>query len=251
MMIKLYNKNAENFALVWIGIYVVLCILADNVSGSIGIQKVITAPFCFVFAMVLFFFIRKYDLCETVGLCRFQGDVKRYLFFIPLALLCTTNVWWGVRLNVSIGETILYVISMLFVGFIEEIIFRGFLFTAMCKRNVKVAMLVSSATFGLGHIVNLLNGRELIATLSQVCYAMAIGYVFTVVFYKGKSLWPCIITHSVINCLSVISNSGDLSEAEKMIPRVFLCVVSLAYAWYLVKVEKGNSNEEEAKSDCV
>ena len=77
---------------------------------------------------------------------------------------------------------------MLNIGFLEEIIFRGFLFKMMEKNNVKTAIIVSSITFGIGHIVNLLNGAELIPTLLQVCYAIAIGYMLVMVFYKSKSI---------------------------------------------------------------
>lgn len=61
---------------------------------------------------------------------------------------------------------------MINVEFIEEIIFRGFLFKMMEKDNVKRAIIVNEITFGIGHIVNLLNGEELIPTLMQICYAI-------------------------------------------------------------------------------
>ena len=91
---------------------------------------------------------------------------------------------------------------MINVGFIEEVIFRGFLFKMMAKENVKRAMIVSALTFGTGHIVNLLNGAELVSTIMQVCYAVCLGYLFVVVFYKSKFLIPCIVIHGVINSLA-------------------------------------------------
>ena len=36
--------------------------------------------------------------------------------------------------------------------------FRGLLFTAIAKDNVKSAVVISSVTFGIGHIINLFNG---------------------------------------------------------------------------------------------
>ena len=92
--------------------------------------------------------------------------------------------------------------TMINVGFIEEVIFRGFLFKMMAKENVKRAMIVSALTFGTGHIVNLLNGAELVSTIMQVCYAVCLGYLFVVVFYKSKFLIPCIVIHGVINSLA-------------------------------------------------
>ena len=37
-----------------------------------------------------------------------------------------------------------------------------------------------------GHIVNLINGADLIPTLMQVCYAMATGYMLVIIFSVDK-----------------------------------------------------------------
>ena len=86
---------------------------------------------------------------------------------------------------------------MINIGFIEEIIFRGFLYKMMEQDNVKTAIIVSSITFGIGHIINLLNGATLIPTLMQICYAISTGYLFVIIFYKSKSIIPCIIFSEV------------------------------------------------------
>ena len=79
----------------------------------------------------------------------------------------------------------------------------------MEKNNTKNAIIVSSITFGLGHIVNLLNRAALIPTLLQVCYAATIGYMLVMVFYKSKSIISCIIFHTVFNALSIFSYSNS------------------------------------------
>lgn len=241
-MKKLYDKNELNFALVWIGIYVVLLSVGDSISETLGIAKIVTAPLSIVLTLIVYFWVSKNEVKEKYGLCAFEGNIKKYLYFVPLALLASTNLWWGVRLNLTLLETILYVISMLCVGFLEEVIFRGFLFKAICKTNVKQAIIISSVTFGIGHIVNLLNGSDVSETLLQICHAVAIGFLFTVIFYKGKSLWPCIIIHSVINSLSAFANTQDAPAWRGIAGSVFLCVVSLAYAVYII-----NKTKEEKK----
>ena len=178
------------------------------------------------------------DLKEKYGICPFQESAKQYLFFIPLVLLASTNLWWGVRLKYTPAETALYVISMLCVGFLEEVIFRGFLFKALCRTNVKQAVVISSVTFGIGHIVNLLNGRDIPETILQICYAVAIGFLFTILFLRGKSLWPCILTHSAINSLSAFANDGGAPAWHGIAGSAFLCLVSLAYVWYILRATK-------------
>ena len=100
---------------------------------------------------------------------------------------------------------------------------------------MKRAILISSVTFGFGHIVNLLNGRNIPETLMQVCYAVAIGFLFTILFYKGKSLWPCIITHSMMNSFSVFANENAVTIKGDIAASIFLCVVSLGYAVYILR----------------
>ena len=124
---------------------------------------------------------------------------------------------------------------MINVGFIEEIIFRGFLFKMMEKDNIKTAIIVSSVTFGIGHIVNLLNGAELIPTLLQICYAIATGYLFVIIFIKSESLFPCIVTHCLVNALSIFNIQN---ESMQYVSAIFLTLVPLIYAKYITKTIK-------------
>ena len=246
-MYHLYKKNELNFSLVWIIAYVVLFSVADSFSASFGIEKIITAPVTIVFTLLLSGFVSKHDLKEKYGLCSFNGSLRNYLYFIPLLLIMSINLWKGVTIKLSVLETALYVLSMLCVGFIEEIIFRGLLFKALCKDNLKLAIVISSVTFGMGHIVNLLNGSDLIPTLLQIAYATAIGFLFTIIFLKGKSLWPCIIAHSFVNASSAFAVENS-SLMFHIISSTVLCVVSVCYAlWILRKTKQAGENENIIK----
>ncbi len=160
---------------------------------------------------------------------------KKFLYFLPLLLIVSVNLWSGININNTAAEIVFHILTMLNVGFIEEIIFRGYLFKMMEKDNAKVAAAVSSVTFGIGHIVNLFNGAQLVPTLLQICYAVSIGYLFVVIFVKSKSIVPCIIAHSVNNSLSVFNEENTLTE---YIAPVFLIVFPLVYAAYINKSVK-------------
>ena len=149
-----------------------------------------------------------------------------------MVVIISVNLWSGFNINHSASEIIFHILTMINIGFIEELIFRGFLFRMMEKNNVKSAITVSALTFGIGHIVNLLNGAEMIPTLMQICYATAIGYLFVIIFHKSKSLVPCIITHCLVNALSIFNIENTLSI---YIAPVFLTIIPLAYAIYLNK----------------
>ena len=100
-------------------------------------------------------------------------------------------------------------------------------------RGLKRAALISSLTFGLGHIVNLLNGAALLPTLLQLCYACAIGLLFTVLFQKSGSLLPGILTHSLLNALSAFSTEGG--DIFQIISAAVLTLTALLYTLWLVK----------------
>lgn len=236
-MKKLYEKNELYFALIWIGIYVVLMSAADSISQTVGTEKLATAPVCIALTLTMYLWIRKNDLTKKYGLCGPEAGAKKYLYYLPLLLLPSVNLWHGLHLNRTPAEAALYVVSMLCVGFLEEVIFRGFLFRAICRTNVTQAVIISSVTFGLGHIINLLNGRNIPETLLQICYATAIGFLFTILFYRGKTLWPCIITHSVINSLSAFGEE-TLTRHSQVAGCVFLCLVSAGYSLYILKRTK-------------
>ncbi len=236
-MNKLYRKNELAFSIIHIVIYVVGISIADGVSASLGVEKSVTAIATVLLSLWLFLWIKKEGLTEKYGLCKSEISSGKMLFYLPLVIIVSVNLIFGVRMNMSPLETALYIISMLCVGFIEEVIFRGFLFKAMAKDNIKSAIVVSSVTFGIGHIVNLVNGSgaETLSTLLQVLYAVAIGFLFTVMFYRTKTLVPCIVTHSLVNSLSVFSDESTLTLGKELLSAGILVVVPVLYTVYVWK----------------
>ncbi len=230
-MTKLYEKSKLYFALLWIGCYVVFASLGDHFSDSLGMKKCITVPVLLGMTLTLNRWISRQGLKAELGLCPFRGNRADYLWFLPLMVLITVNLWNGVTWNFSLPETLLYIASMLLVGFLEEVIFRGLLFKAMCESGIKAAFFVSSLTFGFGHIVNLLNGATFLPTLLQILYATAIGFLFTLIVYRSKSLIPCILTHSIFNSLSAFSVEPD--TLGRILTCIALCLIPAAYSLWL------------------
>ncbi len=239
-MKKLYEKSEIWFAVAWIIGYVVLASAGDNLSADLGIEKIVTLPILTALSAILYFFVRKNGLMEKYGLCSPKLPAGKLLFYAPLLVLLTANLWYGVVLNLSPLETVLYILAMFCVGFLEELIFRGLLFQAMAKDGVKSAILVSSTTFGIGHIVNLFNGSgaELLSNLLQVVYAVAIGFAFVMLYCRTKSLIPCILTHSVFNALSAFANEAAMTPRREVISGILLAVIAGGYAVYLALAVK-------------
>ncbi|MCX4357662.1 MAG: CPBP family intramembrane metalloprotease [Oscillospiraceae bacterium] len=239
-MKKLYEKNELLFAILWIVAYVVI---AGTVRGNFGDESVIMTAVLAVFAVGIFAFVKLSHLEERYGLCKWKGKAADYWFFIPPLILMTGNLWRGIGMEYSGAAQIFAVVSMLLTGFIEEMIFRGFLFRFLLKKDpAPVAITISAVTFGIGHIVNLFTGQTSLETVIQVFYAIAWGFIFTVVFYKSGSLLICIIAHSLNNAFSKFN-----AESEDMtLVYIYMgasIVTAIIYCAYLSRKPAALKNE--------
>ncbi len=228
-MEKILKKYETIFTIGLIIIYVVANSYIMQNFGYISYQSAIVNTILSILILALIILAKQ---LKHYGITKVNNP-KKFLYFIPLCIISLFNLRNGIHINNPSGEIICHIITMINVGFLEEIIFRGFLFKMMEKDNAKTAIIVSSLTFGIGHIVNLLNGADLIPTLLQLCYAIAIGYMLVIVFYKSKSLIPCIIFHGVFNALSIFS-SGD----SNVVTTIILIAMCLGYAIYINKSDK-------------
>lgn len=236
-MKKLYEKNEQAFAIVWIVVYCVLQSFANPVNKKIGIEYSASAVFCILQTMILFTFIRKNHLQKRYGLCKSSVPACRFLYYVPLFILATGNLWNGAAVNYSLTETVCRIVCMLCVGFLEEVIFRGFLFVSIAKDNVTSAIIISSVTFGVGHLINLFNGSgmDLVNNLCQICFAIAVGFLLVTIFYRGGSLFPCMIVHSAINTFSTFANEAGITVEKHLIHLLILIFITVAYNLILIR----------------
>ncbi len=229
-MRKLYEKSEITFAILWIVIYTV-CM--GNLR-RLGDDSPILMIGLIVICALMFLCVRITGTAEYYGLTGWAKNSRVMLWFIPLWIIASINLWIGISPDYPMPGLLFAAIMMAFVGFAEELIFRGFLFKAILKGgSVKAAIIISSVTFGLGHILNLFIGQDIPETLQQVVFAVAVGFVFTMVFYKGGSLWPCILAHSLIDVTSVFS-SGDAPVLDRTI-HIVIIVLAVTYCLYLAK----------------
>ena len=232
-MKKLYDKDPVWFAVLWIVIYVLGFGNADNLSEAIVIPKLLTVLVGGILSLLLWNFFRKNNLKEAFGLCPVRGNSRDYLYYLPLIAISSVNFWNGLTLQAEFLTILLHILSMCCVAFLEEAIFRGLLFRGLCRQNITTAIWVSSLTFGVGHIVNLLMGEPVIPTLLQLVYASAIGFCYTVLFHTGGSLIPCILSHAFVNATSIFGREGDIPLL--ILTTVIQTVLSLGYGFWLLR----------------
>ena len=236
-MKKQYDKNPLTFALIWIGIYCAVQSLGNMISDRIGIYESANAVLAAVQSVFLLLWLHRYGLMKVFGLKNPTQSGKRMLFYIPLILICTRNLWNGWSMNLKPAELCFHIMLMLSVGFLEELIFRGFLFEAMAKDNLKSAVIVSSITFGLGHILNLFNGRgmNLTEVLIQIVMAVATGFLFVMIYLRSGSLIPCIAAHAFINISTAFASQNGQAMQTDLIQHGLMLLIILVYLLILSK----------------
>ena len=232
-MRKLYEKKRILFAFLWIVLY---CVVMSYLKGNFGYQSIAMLLGINAFAIGIILFIKKNHLEKECRLVSWPENTKRFLYFIPMWILATGNLWDGFALSYHGIDQVIAVLSMILVGFVEEMLFRGFLFTAMLsKEKTAVAIIVSSLTFGMGHIINLFTGQTSFETIVQMIFAISWGFILTFVCYKSGSIFPCIIAHSMIDAFSMFGADNALVD---QIYVVITIVVAIVYCIYLGKIKE-------------
>lgn len=231
-MRKLYEKREVLFAVLWIVAY---CALMAPIKGAFGYASVWMLLALAVFAAAITAFVKRNHLEKKYGLTGWPKNTRRYLYFIPMWVLATGNLWDGFSFSYQGLPLLVATLSMILIGYVEEMLFRGFLFKAILSgEKPVVAVVISALTFGMGHIVNLLAGQASLETLVQIVFAVSWGFILTMVFYKCGSMLPCIVAHAMIDAFSLYGADKPLVD--------YLCigvtlVVAVVYCLYLKKLK--------------
>ena len=239
-MKKLFDEKPVLFAVIWIVIYVVGVGTLGSVSENDTVNYAAMLGACAAIAAVLLIFAKKHGLTEYWYMQRYRGDWKQALFFLPLAVAMTFNLWTGIALpEIPAGTVLLGVAAKgILAPFLEELILRAMLYRAIAKESTRRAFWITTVTFGAGHIVNLVFGRGSLETLVQVGYALCIGFLFTVIMAAGRSILPTVIAHIAFNSLSFFGREPSQAWVGYVCIGV-LCAVCVGYGVYLLRASGG------------
>jgi membrane protease YdiL (CAAX protease family) len=149
-------------------------------------------------------FIPMYLILKEGILSRSEAGItcKDFLFYLPLAVSIGFALGWGeygvLKPGILLPEVdiqsvlILSITMILFVGLIEEFIFRSALQTVLQERfGVPVGLIAASLIFGFMH-----GGYHLPLEIIYVCFA---GIVFGLLFWTSKSLPVASLSHGITN----------------------------------------------------
>ncbi len=135
--------------------------------------------------------LKKYGIAGIV-----VGIVSGIAFYIGLRPFDYKPTIWKVLV-----EGIIYYFG---VAFVEELYVRGFLLNlvekllAKNKNKTIIAVILSSAMFGLGHIFGTL-GQPLLVIIAKVIWTISMGMYFGAIYKKTDNLWLPIILHFIID----------------------------------------------------
>jgi len=165
---------------------------------------------------ILRHFLRAYKVnWEKLGLKKFNFlPTLGYILlgFILLSIL-VTGTYWLVQLifphfNVNqpqineftkaitpIDQKISLLSLVVIPAFIEEIVFRGFVFPAFSVRfGIYWGAIITSILFGLAHF-----------QLNVIIYTLILSLILCMMYYRLRSIWPGIIFHMLNNYLAYMA----------------------------------------------
>lgn len=240
-MLNLFKKNPLTHALAWIGIYVGSVNVLDQLSTNIGLANLATSLGLFGLSLLSLRYLYKHTLFKYFGLNAItQDSVQKLLYFIPLILLGLSQFTGSLNPTLNGYQIALFVLLMVNVGFLEELIFRGFLYRAIqAKSGTNRAILISGVTFGLGHIVNLMRGMSMDNQIEQIIVAIVLGILLAKIVDITNSLLPGILFHIIFNI------SGSIMLVNPGLNTVYIfgiLIIASLYLIYLMRL-KPHRNE--------
>jgi uncharacterized protein len=156
------------------------------------------------------------------------------LLFLPVLVMVTSGLKAA-----GAGQVILFAVLTLMVGFAEEGLLRGVVLHALLPIGVRRAVVLSSVFFGIGHLINILQGASPTATVVQMIYSILLGIGFAGVRLYIGSIWPVILAHALIDFIDfgsrgfVLAPLPPITWAGAIAPIVITGIYGL-YGWWLL-----------------
>lgn len=134
--------------------------------------------------------------------------------------------------STGMGFVVLVFLVAVVPGFVEELLFRGYMQSRLLQRwHPLAAILLSALVFAVAHVDPL-----------HVCAVFPLGIWMGVVAYRAQSIWPAILCHFGNNLLSVIANQFEYDSLELGAPEMaIMAVSSLAMLVSLVLIFRKSS----------
>ncbi|MBQ7227794.1 MAG: CPBP family intramembrane metalloprotease [Clostridia bacterium] len=139
------------------------------------------------------------------------------------------------------AEWVVYIAYCIAVGLFEETAFRGLVFPLVLEKTQDkrhgpaLAVILSSSIFALVHLLNLLQGAGVSATVMQIGYTFLVGAMCNVIFIATKSLALPVFVHAVFDVGGLLVGSGMAEGAQwNAVSIPIMAVVSVLVGAYMI-----------------
>ena len=230
-MRKLQDTKPILHALIWVAIYIVAVNIGDNLGEVVQFPE-LTSIVLVVLSIVLIVYLRVGGRLAFYGIRSVQPDtLPLTLFYIPLFAIAFVQYAKGLESGLDLRAVAFAVLLVTAVGFVEELLFRGFLLQALrARRNLTYAIIISGVTFGIGHIVNLLRGWSLTDQAIQIVAAVLIGIALAYCAVLTGSILPGVVFHALFNLSGTLTNHSVLWDSVTV---GVIAIVMIVYILFL------------------
>ena len=166
-------------------------------------------PLLLVFVFGYSWCLKKNGFIKTLKAGAFLFVLQVFAFITIISYYSTTEgIRWKDTFSIIIGF-----LSIVGVGFREELLFRGIIANALAnkywydKQNIWKATIISGVLFGLAHLSNLFTGANYQSVLVQTVVAAVLGIYLTAVYYRGGNIWALILIHTITDMASLFLSS--------------------------------------------
>ncbi|WP_099467110.1 CPBP family intramembrane glutamic endopeptidase [Konateibacter massiliensis] len=161
-------------------------------------------------------------------------------WYIPLIVMeIIPIIIYGFDRKMAVAQYVIILFFTIAVGINEELYFRGLMLRFLREKGRKKAIVVSAVIFGVLHLINALNGKNILYLVLQMLFAFLVGFVLAEIVSISKSLWIVIIWHASHDFISM-TTEGELDQ-KALILLAIQVVLLLIYAVGLWK--KSGSQE--------
>jgi membrane protease YdiL (CAAX protease family) len=176
--------------------------LADFIPGALG-------SICLLFAAT------KVGLEGKLGLKKPRPWTSLLLMWplVLLTLLVGSDVLFG-SIELVFDPILFIILTCLYlsIGFLEEVLFRGYVQGFLVRRwgnsyrGVLLSVLLACFIFCAAHLTNLVMGRSTFShAATQVVYTFFFGIYFSALYIRSGSLIPGIFLHTIFNFVNNLS----------------------------------------------
>lgn len=183
----------------------------------------------FVLGAIILAFLIRCGWGRRAGITRLKATRKRFWWtgFLPLSIFLLANLGGldSSSWNFTRATMLSWIVENTAVGFVEEVLFRGFaLFILLeargkTRRGLVAACIVQALLFGPLHLLNVLGGEPLMLVLSNSVFATIVGVAFGAADAYSGSLWTCVVLHGLIDMAA--SANEVLGGKERVVETTF------------------------------